>query len=43
MLDAAREAFVNGLTLAAGAGATVLLAASAAAWFMLKHQRLDNT
>ncbi|MBQ0973192.1 MFS transporter [Streptomyces griseoincarnatus] len=42
MLDAARESFVNGLTLAAGTGAAVLLAASAAAWFMLKDQRLDN-
>ncbi|MFF8585965.1 MFS transporter [Streptomyces althioticus] len=43
MLDAARESFVNGLTLAAGTGATVLLTASAAAWFMLKNERLDNT
>ncbi|MGV9954285.1 MFS transporter [Streptomyces cellulosae] len=43
MLDAAREAFVDGLTLAAGTGAAVLLAASAAAWFMLKNERLDNT
>lgn len=43
MLDTAREAFVDGLTLAAGTGAAVLLAASAAAWFMLKNERLDNT
>ncbi|MER7738823.1 MFS transporter [Streptomyces sp. NPDC096538] len=43
MLDTAREAFVNGLTLAAGVGATVLLAASVAAWFMLRNQHLDNT
>ncbi|MEV5425335.1 MFS transporter [Streptomyces cellulosae] len=43
MLEAAREAFVNGLTLAAGTGAAVLLMASAAAWLMLKNERLDNT
>ena len=40
MLDAARQSFVDGLTLAAGTGATVLLAAAAAAWFMLRDQRL---
>ncbi|MFI0506737.1 MFS transporter [Streptomyces albogriseolus] len=43
MLAAARESFVDGLTLAAGVGAAVLLAASAAAWFMLRDQQLDNT
>ncbi|MEV6961785.1 MFS transporter [Streptomyces sp. NPDC051207] len=43
LLASAREAFVDGLTLAAGAGATVLLAASAAAWFLLRDQRLDHT
>ncbi len=43
MLDAAREAFVNGLTLAAGTGAIVLLTAAAAAWYMLRDQHLDNT
>ncbi|MET7292665.1 MFS transporter [Streptomyces griseoloalbus] len=42
MLDAARQAFVDGLTLAAGAGAAVLLAASVAAWFMLQGQKLDD-
>jgi DHA2 family multidrug resistance protein-like MFS transporter len=42
LLSAAREAFVDGLALAAGAGAAVLLAASAAAWFLLRDQRLDN-
>ncbi|MFF3348552.1 MFS transporter [Streptomyces sp. NPDC002779] len=42
MLDAARQSFVDGLALAAGAGATVLLLASVAAWFMLRHQKLDN-
>ncbi|MFI9771030.1 MFS transporter [Streptomyces sp. NPDC052415] len=42
MLDAARQSFVDGLALAAGAGATVLLLASVAAWFMLRHQKLDS-
>ncbi|MGV9452650.1 MFS transporter [Streptomyces sp. NPDC003635] len=42
MLDAARQSFVDGLALAAGVGATVLLMASAAAWFMLRNQRLEN-
>lgn len=42
MLDAARQSFVDGLALAAGTGAVVLLAASAAAWFMLRDQHLDD-
>ncbi|MFI9820231.1 MFS transporter [Streptomyces sp. NPDC052013] len=42
MLDAARESFVNGLTLAAGVGAVVLLMAAVASWVLLRHQRLDN-
>ncbi|MFI5799414.1 MFS transporter [Streptomyces sp. NPDC051677] len=42
LLSSAREAFVDGLTLAAGAGAIVLLATAAAAWFMLRGQRLDS-
>ncbi|MGW0760606.1 MFS transporter [Streptomyces sp. NPDC002814] len=42
MLDAARQSFVDGLALAAGAGAAVLLAAAVAAWFMLRNQRLDS-
>ncbi|MDH6432922.1 DHA2 family multidrug resistance protein-like MFS transporter [Streptomyces sp. SAI-144] len=42
LLASAREAFVDGLTLAAGAGAAVLLATAVAAWFMLKDQRLDS-
>jgi DHA2 family multidrug resistance protein-like MFS transporter len=33
---------VDGLAIAAGAGAAVLLATAAAAWFMLKGQRLDK-
>ncbi|CAL9616573.1 MFS transporter [Streptomyces sp. Tu 3180] len=42
MLDAARQSFVDGLALAAGAGAAVLLAAAVAAWFMLRGQRLED-
>lgn len=42
LLAAAREAFVHGLSLAAGAGAVVLLATAAAAWFLLRGQRLDS-
>ncbi|MEV6176560.1 MFS transporter [Streptomyces sp. NPDC052016] len=42
LLDAAREAFIDGLTLAAGAGAAVLLATATAAWFMLRNERLDS-
>jgi DHA2 family multidrug resistance protein-like MFS transporter len=33
---------VDGLSLAAGLGAAVLLAAAVAAWFMLRDQRLGN-
>ncbi|MGV9250370.1 MFS transporter [Streptomyces sp. NPDC003697] len=40
LLTAARDAFVHGLHLASGAGAAVLLATSAAAWFLLRNQRL---
>ncbi|GGN70686.1 MFS transporter [Streptomyces albiflavescens] len=43
MLSAARESFVDGLTLASGAGALVLLATAVAAWFLLKGQRLEST
>ncbi|WP_242483151.1 MFS transporter [Streptomyces sp. HSG2] len=42
LLDAARGAFVEGLTLATGAGAAVLIAASLAAWFLLGGQRLED-
>ncbi|MEU1481436.1 MFS transporter [Streptomyces sp. NPDC001668] len=42
LLSSAREAFVDGLAIAAGAGAAVLLATSIAAWFMLKNQRLGS-
>ncbi|MEU6604741.1 MFS transporter [Streptomyces shenzhenensis] len=43
LLNAARDSFVNGLHLAAGAGAAVLLTAAAASWFLLKHQSLQET
>ncbi|MEU1574500.1 MFS transporter [Streptomyces collinus] len=42
MLDAARTSFVDGLALAAGVGATVLLAAAVAAWFLLRGQKLED-
>ncbi|WP_413756381.1 MFS transporter [Streptomyces sp. MMBL 11-3] len=40
LLDAARTAFVDGVALAAGLGAAVLLAASAAAWVLLRGRKL---
>lgn len=42
MLSAARESFVDGLTLASGGGALVLLATAVAAWFLLRGQRLES-
>ncbi|WP_329341231.1 MFS transporter [Streptomyces sp. NBC_00663] len=42
LLTSARESFVDGLTIAAGAGAAVLLATACAAWFLLRNQRLDG-
>ncbi|GAB2884423.1 MFS transporter [Streptomyces mayteni] len=42
LLAAARQSFVDGLGLAAGAGAAVLLATAVAAWFLLRGQRLDD-
>ncbi|MEU2334149.1 MFS transporter [Streptomyces sp. NPDC006654] len=42
MLTAARDSFVHGLHLASGAGAAVLLATAATAWFLLKGQRLEG-
>ncbi|MER6626826.1 MFS transporter [Streptomyces sp. NPDC000987] len=41
-LSAARDAFVDGLTLAAGTGAAVLLATAAASWFLLRGQHLET-
>ncbi|MFI1565898.1 MFS transporter [Streptomyces sp. NPDC020490] len=41
-LTAARDAFVDGLTLAAGTGAAVLLATAAASWFLLRGQHLET-
>ncbi|MFG2478238.1 MFS transporter [Streptomyces fagopyri] len=42
LLDAARTSFVDGLALASGIGAAVLLATAAAAWFLLKGQKLET-
>ncbi len=42
LLDSARQAFVDGLALAAGVGAAGLLAAAAASWYLLRGQRLED-
>jgi DHA2 family multidrug resistance protein-like MFS transporter len=42
LVSAAQEAFVDGLRLAAGAGAAVLLATAVAAWFLLRGQKLED-
>lgn len=42
LLASARESFVDGLTIAAGAGAAVLLATATAAWFTLRDQHLES-
>ncbi|RSS82747.1 MFS transporter [Streptomyces sp. WAC06614] len=42
MVTAAQDAFVDGLRLASGVGAVVLLATAAAAWFLLRGQRLQG-
>ncbi|MER8009037.1 MFS transporter [Streptomyces sp. NPDC094149] len=42
LLSSARESFVDGLSIASGVGAGVLLATAAAAWFMLRGQRLET-
>ncbi|MBW5485702.1 MFS transporter [Streptomyces bambusae] len=42
MVAAAQDAFVEGLRLASGVGAAVLLATAAAAWFLLRGQRLQD-
>ncbi|MFF2652375.1 MFS transporter [Streptomyces sp. NPDC058045] len=43
LLAAARTAFVDGLRLATGVGAAVLLAAAATAWILLRGQHLDDS
>ncbi|MFJ9827910.1 MFS transporter [Streptomyces sp. NPDC101160] len=42
LVTAAQDAFVDGLRLAAGAGAAVLLATAVAAWFLLRGQKLAD-
>ncbi|MCS0601873.1 MFS transporter [Streptomyces sp. LP11] len=42
LLEAARTSFVHGLHLASGAGAAVLLGTAAAAWFLLRGQKLES-
>ncbi|MER5885842.1 MFS transporter [Streptomyces sp. NPDC001941] len=42
LLSAAQQSFVDGLNVAAGAGAVVLLATAVAAWFLLKGQKLAD-
>ncbi|MEU7554165.1 MFS transporter [Streptomyces sp. NPDC044571] len=42
MVHAAQGAFVDGLRLASGVGAVILLATAVAAWFLLKGQALQD-
>ncbi|MGK5630664.1 MFS transporter [Streptomyces sp. URMC 123] len=42
LLSSAQLAFVDGLRIACGVGAAVLLATAVAAWFLLRGQRLDG-
>ncbi|WP_329122714.1 MFS transporter [Streptomyces sp. NBC_01353] len=42
LVSAAQVAFVDGLRIAAGVGAAVLLATAVAAWFLLKGQKLED-
>ncbi|MFD4376915.1 MFS transporter [Streptomyces sp. NPDC058486] len=42
LVSAAQEAFVDGLRIAAGVGAAVLLATAVAAWFLLRNQKLAD-
>jgi DHA2 family multidrug resistance protein-like MFS transporter len=41
LLDAARESFAHGVSIAAGVGAVVLLSTAVAAWFLLRGQELS--
>ncbi|MFJ9724395.1 MFS transporter [Streptomyces sp. NPDC101209] len=42
LLSAARDSFVDGLSLAMGVGAVVLLTTATAAWFLLRNQHLET-
>ncbi|MEU6081266.1 MFS transporter [Streptomyces sp. NPDC047108] len=42
LLSAAQEAFVDGLRIACGVGAAVLLATAVGAWFLLRGQKLEE-
>ncbi|MFG3476264.1 MFS transporter [Streptomyces sp. NPDC047980] len=42
LVGAAQEAFVEGLRLASGVGAAVLLATAVAAWFLMRGQKLAD-
>ncbi|MFJ8587001.1 MFS transporter [Streptomyces sp. NPDC093595] len=42
LVTAAQDAFVEGLRIAAGVGAVVLLATAVAAWFLLRGQKLAD-
>ncbi|MFI8827188.1 MFS transporter [Streptomyces sp. NPDC053431] len=42
LVSAAQQAFVDGLRIASGAGAAVLLVTAVAAWFLLKGQKLAD-
>ncbi|MFG2870425.1 MFS transporter [Streptomyces sp. NPDC048338] len=42
LVSAAQESFVDGLRIASGVGAAVLLATAVAAWFLLKGQKLEE-
>ncbi|MFJ9417486.1 MFS transporter [Streptomyces sp. NPDC101227] len=43
LLKAAQQAFVNGLDIAVGVSAVVLLSAAVAAWYLLRGQELGNS
>ncbi|MBM4790622.1 MFS transporter [Streptomyces sioyaensis] len=42
LVKAAQDSFVNGVDVAAGVGAVVLLSAAGAAWFLLRGQQLGS-
>ncbi|MGW8375777.1 MFS transporter [Streptomyces sp. ODS28] len=42
LLTVAQDAFTGGLRVASGAGALILLTASAAAWYLLRNQKLGE-